>query len=446
MAKQTSRHSTGTTTHKKHNRNQHLAGSVVAAIVVVCAIVGVILAHTLLLAHSQSHQVYIQGKILPQAYAPTGADHINLPHQRMYFIEQKPQGTQLMASDVAGAQVPLALLPENFGTVSGDVISEIALSPNNRYLAINGQRDHGDSVWIVATETSELRTVPSDALGNFLHWLPDGQHFLFRPTLQTGPGLDTWSPGVWIVDAATGNHVNVTLPDSMLADNLIDAVPSPDGTQILFSVTAGIGNGSTVWTMRADGQQTQRLFHADNAVGQFAWSPSGKTVAYQDIVDTAVPFRPANVWLLTPATTERHQIGTADGGHGYSVAWSPDSQQLAFVTRLNPDDGTANTTAGALQSGITLFSMATGVTSNVVTPAQTGVARNINPVWQTNGSLLFTAMPASEGYGAALTPASLWSVSTSGTASGSGTTTTMTVHRLSMTSDIGAGSRVIIVP
>jgi Tol biopolymer transport system component len=191
----------------------------------------------------------------------------------------------------------------------------------------------------------------------------------------------------------------------------------------MLSTTMGMGTGSTIWqttphdatgATSATGASMQPLFTSADDAGLFAWSPDGKQVSYETIADSTVPFRPAGLWLMSPATTERHQIGVADGGHGFAPAWSPDGQHLAFVTRLNAGAGSADSHAGALMSGVSTYTPATGALSAVATPELTGQPRNFNPTWEADGTLLFTAMNADAGYGAALGEASLWSDSSAG--------------------------------
>jgi Tol biopolymer transport system component len=350
----------------------------------------------------------------PRAYPPAAA-RAALPHQRIYSIVRQNDGYTLLATDTTGTTIAIATLPDQFGSEATDVIAALALSPDQHWLAIDGMHDHGDFTWVVATGSKTLRTVPEDANGNFLHWLPDGEHFLFRPFLPTRAADTTWNPGLWIVDAASGTHVNLALPGDLPATDLVDAAPSPDGASIILSVSPGLGLGSSVWLATPDGLSLHPLFHSTADVGLFAWSPDGHHVAFETIADTTVPFRPAGLWLMAPDGSDAHQIALADGGHGYAPAWSPDGTQLAFVVRLNPGASSADTSAGALVSAVQIATphfagqqFQSASIRTVATPTQTGQPRNLAPAWQADGTLIFTSMAASQGYGAALAPAALW--------------------------------------
>jgi dipeptidyl aminopeptidase/acylaminoacyl peptidase len=343
----------------------------------------------------------------PGAYPPA-ATKATLPHGRAYAVIRQAGGYTLMASDAPGEAVLVAPLPNHFGSETTDAVAALVLSPDQRWLAIDGMADHGDFVWVVDTTTHALRMDPPDATGNFLHWLPDGEHFLFRPFLPLRAATTDWNPGLWIVDALSGTHVNLPLPGDLPATAISDAAPSPDGTRIILSVAPGLGLGSTVYLATPDGLSMQPLFHSSAVVGAFAWSPDGQHIAYETIADSTVPFRPAGLWVMDAAGNAQRQIALADGGHGFAPAWSPDGTRLAFVARLNPTDPQANAAAGALVSAVQVASLTSGSLITVAAPAQTGQPRNIDPIWQPDGTLTFTAMAASTGYGAALAPTALW--------------------------------------
>jgi Tol biopolymer transport system component len=205
---------------------------------------------------------------------------------------------------------------------------------------------------------------------------------------------NAWNPGLWIVDAATGEHtnLNIGLPSAYLAD----AAASPDGTHIIYSTTQGLGAGSDTWMINVDGSGRKLLFHATGSgqsiAGLFTWSPDGKQVAYERIADNQTPFQLSGLWVMNSDGGSQHRFADADGGHGYYPTWSPDSQKVAFIVRTNVADRAADIHAQALQSGIQVVNIQTSRSTLVASVRQTGVQLNSHPTWgKDSASITFTA-------------------------------------------------------
>src|ERR1051326_7606258 len=79
------------------------------------------------------------------------------------------------------APLPIAQFGNGFGQSESDVIFSIQLSPDGRYLAIDGTQDHGEMVWVFNIQQNRLSLTPANVMGNFLHWLPgaSGHSFLY---------------------------------------------------------------------------------------------------------------------------------------------------------------------------------------------------------------------------------------------------------------------------
>jgi len=300
-----------------------------------------------------------------------------------------------------GQPQQLLALGDEFGLTESDSVSSMQLSPDGLYLAIDGIRDHGEQVWIYNTQTGALALQPAYVSGNFLHWLPGGHTFLYRPMLPLGPDapMDNsgWHPGLWTVDAASGAYRNIEL--GVPSADLVDAVPSPDGSHIVYSVSMGLGLGSTTFVMQADGRNRTVLFSIDGGTqavaGLFAWSPDSSRIAYERLSDSSTPFLPASLWLMDRQGGQQERLTTIDGGHGYAPSWSPDGTMLAYVARTNIADREADVNAQALQSAIGVVNVATHRSWLVASPQQTGQQLNINPIWSMgDGSITFTSLNA----------------------------------------------------
>ncbi len=323
-----------------------------------------------------------------------------------YYILKDPRGFELARAPKGAndqpltAPQPLTFFGNGFGVLESDSVTGMQLSPDKHFLEVSGTQDFGDTSWLFNTESMQLSVVPAHVEGNFLHWVAggNGHTFLYRPMLPLDPQApmdgNTWNPGLWIVDAATGQHANVDI--GMPSAYLADAVASPDGSKIVYSTTKGIGTGSDTWMVNQDGSGRTLLFHSagsgQSIAGLFAWSPDSKKIAYERIADSDTPFQLAGLWVMESNGGKQHRIGDADGGHGYAPTWSPDSQKVAFIVRTNAADAAANTQAQALQSGIQVVNVQNNHSTLLASVRQTGVQSNTNPSWsKDSASVTFIA-------------------------------------------------------
>lgn len=323
----------------------------------------------------------------------------------LYYALKDAQGFVLARALKGANGQPLGMpqqlirFGDEFGQVESDSIATMQLSPDGRYLAIDGIRDHGEQVWVYDTQQNTLTLQPSAVMGNFLHWLAggNGHTFLYRPMFPLGPQapLDggTWNPGLWLVDAATGIHRNIDI--HMPSAFLVDAASSPDGSRIIYSTSTGLGMGSDVWLMQSNGTQVTHLFtsNTQSVIGLFGWSPDGKQIVYEELANSEIPFLPAKLWVMNSQGGQQHLLASVDGGHGYAPVWSPDSGKIAFVVRTNVTDAQADELSQSLQCAISIVNVQSGQIWQIASSRETGMQININPVWAANSaSITFTAL------------------------------------------------------
>ena len=310
-----------------------------------------------------------------------------------YVLARAAKGS---AGQPLAAPLPVAEFGNGFGQSESDMIFSIQLSPDGRYLAIDGTQDHGEMVWVYNIQQNWLELTPANVMGNFLHWLPgaSSHRFLYRPMLPLGPNApedsNGWNPGLWVVDAATGAITNIDI--HMPSAFLVDAAPSPDGSRIIYSTSEGLGLGSDTWMMNSDGSHITHLFTlpggARSIAGMFAWSPDGTKIAYERLSDSPTPFLPAGLWLMNTNGMQQRYLADTDGGHGFALSWSPDSRRIAYVLRTNVGDRSANYSAQALQSAIAVVDISTGHSWMIASQAQTGKQISSNAVWTAGGAML----------------------------------------------------------
>ncbi len=164
---------------------------------------------------------------------------------------------------------------------------------------------------------------------------------------------------------------------------------SPDGGTLYFLSDAGKDNVSQIWTMPAAGGKAKVLSQFPQGVEDYALSPDGKSLAVivrdadtdalkpapihpKPLVTTRFQFKEDVTGYLDDKRLHLHLVSTKDGNsvqltHGafdhYLPAFSPDSQQIAFVTKrgddpdrhLNWDIYTVEAKAGGLEKQITQY-------------------------------------------------------------------------------------------
>lgn len=364
-------------------RWQHIAAGFMLATLLICT---ALTSHALLL-HS-----YASLRAMPSVTSASGQDYL-------YYVLKNSSGFVLARArkglNAQPVETPrqVASFGGGFGQTTTDGIITMQLSPDGHYLAIDGTRSDGELVWVFDTRGQTLRLEPVHVGGTFLRWLPDpNTAFLYRPMFPLGldalAGQANWNPGLWLVNAATGAHteINLHLPSAFL----VDATVAPNGKQIIYSTSAGLGAGSEIWTVDNDGRNQARLLSlpasAQSIAGQFTWSPNGQTIAYERLADSPTPFLAAGLWLMNSHGGTQRYLAQVDGGHGFALNWSPNGKKIAFVARTNLDESQADQRVQSLQSAVEVVDVNSGHVQRIAGLTQTGMQINAIPVWSSNSS------------------------------------------------------------
>lgn len=385
------------------SRRRQVRAGAVAALLLLVGVTTLLVRQQVMAVHSAPAQTAQRQQSCPQQSA---SNYYALKQSGGFVLARADRGT---SGQPLNAPQSLASFGNGFGLQESDAVFFMQLSPDGCYLAIDGTGDHGEQVWIYDIRQASLALVPANVLGNFLNWLPagsggsgnNGHTFLYRPMLPLGPDAPrvngAWNPGLWIVDAASGafRNIDIHVPSAFI----VDAAPSPDGSTIIYSTSPGLGMGSDTWMMNGNESTITHLFSlsggAQSIAGLFAWSPDGSMIAYERLSDSSVPFLPAGLWVMNANGSGAHLLAQTDGGHGYTLTWSPDSRSIAYIARTNNGSRAADYTAQSLQCAVAVVNVASGASEMVATPAQTGMQINDHPQWIANGagslSITFTA-------------------------------------------------------
>ena len=216
---------------------------------------------------------------------------------------------------------------------------------------------------------------------------PSGQHVAFT-IRDTNWDENAYETEIWIGDAATGQSRQVTNAKG----SSLQPAWSPDGSTLAF--VSDRDGKRQLYRIAIGGGEAERLTSGAEGVNNFAWSPSGKEIAYtmQDPISEAIKEREkrfgdiriedqdqryTHLHLIDVASKSSAQLTKGNFVVG-SFDWSPDGRQIAFDHRdtSDPADGGS--------ADISVVLPATGAVAVAV--AQEGP--DSNPRWSPDGTQL----------------------------------------------------------
>lgn len=197
---------------------------------------------------------------------------------------------------------------------------------NNLYLADSGETT--ESQWTIKTILSEL----PDSFG--LTSSPDGSHLAFVAVLDDTDGNGVLHPFGDLHQV----YVYSLVDDSLQRVTEIDQSHSvytwsPNGQSIAYAQDNSIESNDTIkdssiYLVDLDSSSPRIL--SDNISGliaDLAWSPNNRFIAIVHEPESRIP---AHLSLLDVVSGQITEIPVGSNG-GLRIAWSPDSQWLAFV-------------------------------------------------------------------------------------------------------------------
>lgn len=201
-----------------------------------------------------------------------------------------------------------------------------AISPDGKYLAFSDK----SGLYIRQIDTGETHSVllPQNFDARPAAWFPDGAHLL--ATWVEDPRRPS---GVWEVSVLGGR------PRKILEEGRSPAI-STDGSQIAF--LTGPESSQEIWVAQADGQKPRRLLvDPGSFVGQIAWSPTNKRIAYVSGKYRHDIYADTQIATIDPANGQRTIVLT-QAGLDPGLAWTRDGRLLFSVHEPSPSQDDAN--------------------------------------------------------------------------------------------------------
>ena len=197
---------------------------------------------------------------------------------------------------------------------------EPRVSPDGRYIAVEGSTSDAEGVWIIDATRSDASLLTAAGGGFSPAWAPDGEHVYF---LSERDGLGIWkrradfsqpAEHVWSIDAASGYLSSI----------------AADGQNLLYTTTAGSGlGGGDIWLLELGDEPaaTEILASADYTHGVAVFHPTGRWIAYDS---TASGGREIYVHEIADDGTLGARTTISTSG-GMEPAWSRDGATLFYI-------------------------------------------------------------------------------------------------------------------
>ena len=227
-----------------------------------------------------------------------------------------------------------------------------AISPDGRFVAYTIREPNWDDnnyhteIWLADATSGATRMLTNNAKKSSTSpaWSPDGSKLAFVADRDD-------KRQIYVIDPRGGEARKVTSAE----EGVGSFAWSPDGKSFAYASTEprtdadkdrekkygefdvyGEGYRMThLWVYDISAEKARRLTSGAFTVGQFAWSPDGRDIAYDHRVNPAnTSGETADIAIVSVADGRSRDLVTQPGADGGPV-WSPDGRTIAFGSAMS---------------------------------------------------------------------------------------------------------------
>lgn len=237
----------------------------------------------------------------------TSREDVMTSSARIVFVSEMASSSDLFHTDLMGSRLRQLT---RLNSMQTRWVYGADCSPNGEYILFSS----GTQIYRINADGSDLRSLPTYNMYNYVSFSPDGQHVAFDAVFSE------YSSNFEIYLARPDFTGIVRLTHTPEADN--QPVWSPDGQKIAYRFRDGDESGITV--INRDGSDHNELFRTTAVVAGPAWSPNSETIAYSSNLDGV-----SNIYLIHLDGLEVVQLTSGSGNNIYPK-WSPDGSLITF--------------------------------------------------------------------------------------------------------------------
>jgi Tol biopolymer transport system component len=269
------------------------------------------------------------------------------PDALNFFLVDYKGLSDLWRADIKKTYLPQVASQQRARDIAREMLSERrsegtlhlapALSPDGKEVAYFSEKDfYFVDLYLADAATGKVkrRLLKSSYSSNYetfrfinsaASWSADGKYLTVAA--KRGPRDE-----ILIIDVARNREakrIRVKL------DGVTTPTWSPDGRQLVF--TGYVGGLSDLYLVNADGSNLRRLTNDRYADLHPVWSPDGKTIAFATDRGPETNFETLHVGNMRIATYDLASgridlLPGMDLGKNVSPQWSPDGEQIAFIS------------------------------------------------------------------------------------------------------------------